>query len=307
MKVGVIGTGHVGLVACVAFAEMGHEVTGVDVDHERIEQLKRGIPPFYEPGLEDMLQRYTGTEALSFSSDVADAVRDGEIVFVSVGTPSRASGEANLLAVERVAREVARHADSAANGRLVLVQKSTVPAGTATRVKRALRLANRNAAARVDVASNPEFLREGQAIRDSLEPDRILVGAESVHAFEVFRRLYQPLIDKGYTYIETDVATAELAKHASNAFLALKISYINALARICEVAGADVTRVADIMGSDPRIGRAFLNAGMGYGGFCFPKDLQAFERLSDSLGYDFPLLREVARLTPGRQESRASA
>jgi UDPglucose 6-dehydrogenase len=296
MKLGVIGTGHVGLVACVAFAEMGHQVVGVDVDEERVEQLKRGIPPFYEPGLEELLQRHVGTDALSFSTEVADAVRDAEIVFVSVGTPARVSGEANLLAVERVAREVARHADTAANGRLVLVQKSTVPAGTAIRVRRALRLANRNAVATVDVASNPEFLREGQAIRDSLEPDRILVGAESVHAFEVFRRLYQPLIDQGCPYIETDVPTAELAKHASNAFLALKISYINALARLCETAGADVTRVADIMGSDPRIGRAFLDAGMGYGGFCFPKDLQAFERLSDSLGYDFPLLREVARL-----------
>ncbi|HEX6207131.1 MAG TPA: UDP-glucose/GDP-mannose dehydrogenase family protein [Actinomycetota bacterium] len=296
MKIGVIGTGHVGLVACVTYAEMGHQVVGVDVDEERVDQLGRGIAPFFEPGLVELLQRHLAGGSLSFSTAIADAVRGAEVVFICVGTPSRATGEANLLAVERVAREVAVHSDQAAGGRLVLVQKSTVPAGTATRVRRALRMANRDAGARVSVASNPEFLREGQAIRDSLEPDRILVGADSVYAFEAMRRLYKSLIDNGTEYIETDVPTAELAKHASNAFLALKISYANALARLCERSGADVTRVADIMGSDPRIGRAFLDAGMGYGGFCFPKDLQAFEHLSDSLGYDFPLLREVARL-----------
>jgi UDPglucose 6-dehydrogenase len=178
----------------------------------------------------------------------------------------------------------------------VLVQKWTVPAGTADRLRRAVRLASPAAAERVDVASNPEFLREGRGIQDSLNPDRILVGADSVHAFDVMRSLYQPLIDKGCEYFETDVHTAELAKHACNAFLALKISYMNALARVCELAGADIVRVADVMGSDPRIGRAFLDAGLGFGGYCFPKDIQAFEHLASSLGYDFPLLREVARL-----------
>ncbi|HEU4481105.1 MAG TPA: nucleotide sugar dehydrogenase, partial [Actinomycetota bacterium] len=172
----------------------------------------------------------------------------------------------------------------------------TVPAGTAARVKRTVQRMRPKDLPELEVASNPEFLREGKAIEDNLNPDRILVGAESDHAREALRGVYRPWLDEGYTYIETDIATAELSKHACNAFLAMKISYVNALARLCERAGADVTQVAEVMGSDPRIGRAFLDAGLGYGGFCFPKDIQAFERLSHRLGYDFGLLREVARV-----------
>ena len=283
MRVGVIGTGHVGLVAAATFAEIGHHVVGADADAEKVELLRQGIPTFYEPGLEDLLRVNASNGRLSFTSDIAQAVSAAEVVFVCVGTPAKVSGEANLVAVERAVREVARHAEDD----LVLVQKSTVPAGTAIRVRQAIRVQNARAARRVDVVSNPEFLREGRAIEDSLKPDRILVGAESDHAFHQMRRLYRPLIDKGCTYIETDVKTAELAKHASNAFLALKISFANALARVCELAGADVVSVADIMGSDPRIGRAFLDAGLGFGGYCFPKDIQAFERLAAQLGYDF--------------------
>jgi UDPglucose 6-dehydrogenase len=292
MKVGVIGTGHVGLIACVSFAELGHRVVGTDSDAEKIDLLSRGVAPFHEPGLDDLLKVHGANGRLSFTSTTAEAVAGADVVFICVGTPALASGDANLIAVERATREVATHF----HGRLVLVQKSTVPVGTANKVSRALRLHNPGDAHRVDIVSNPEFLQEGRAIQDSLHPDRILVGAESDHAFQVMRRIYRPIIDNGCIYIETDVKTAELAKHASNAFLALKISYANALARICELAGADVTAVADIMGSDPRIGRSFLNAGLGYGGFCFPKDIQAFDRLASRLGYDFALLREVARI-----------
>jgi UDPglucose 6-dehydrogenase len=292
MRVGVLGTGHVGLIAAVTFAELGHDVVGTDADEEKIDLLKRGVPPFFEPGLEELLQKHAGEGSLSFTSDAAEAVAGTDVVFICVGTPAAASGEANLIAVERATRAVATHASAD----LILVQKSTVPAGTATRVRQALRLHSLEGAARVEVVSNPEFLREGRAIEDSLNPDRILVGAESARALHVMRQLYRPLIDRGCIYIETDVKTAELAKHACNAFLALKISYANALARLCELSGTDVVTVADTMGCDPRIGRSFLDAGLGYGGFCFPKDIQAFDRLAAKLGYDFSLLREVARI-----------
>jgi UDPglucose 6-dehydrogenase len=291
VRIGVIGTGHVGLVAAATFAHIGHDVVATDVDEEKIEKLSRGVAPFFEPGLDDLLRDNVAAGRLRFATDTAAAV-DVDVVFVCVGTPAKASGEANLVALERAVREVARHARPG----LVLVQKSTVPAGTAERVERAIRLQNGGARSDVEIVSNPEFLREGTAIDDSLRPDRILVGAESPRAFALMREVYRPLIDAGCTYLETDVKTAELAKHASNAFLAMKISFANALARICELSGADVVSVADIMGADPRIGRAFLDAGLGYGGFCFPKDLLAFDRLAEDLGYDFALLREVRRI-----------
>lgn len=291
MRVGVIGTGHVGLVAAACFAEIGHEVVATDRDIERVEQLAEGVAPFYEPGLEPLLERHSATGRLAFSPDTRDAVVGAEVVFVCVGTPARASGEASLVAVERAVRDVAAYASHG----LILVQKSTVPAGTATRAQRAIAIQDGDAG-RIEVVSNPEFLREGRAIEDTLNPDRILVGAGSSHAFRVMRAVYQPLIDRGCVYVETDIRTAELAKHASNAFLAMKISYANALARVCELAGADVVSVAGIMGLDPRIGRDFLDAGLGYGGFCFPKDVQGFERLAAKFGYDFGLLREVRRI-----------
>jgi UDPglucose 6-dehydrogenase len=292
MRVAVIGTGHVGLVAAVSFAEIGHRVVGTDADFEKIRQLRRGAAPFHEPGLTELLRTTMDSGHLTFTTDTCEAVTDAELVFICVGTPARANGEANLIAVERAARDVG----ACANDGLVLVQKSTVPAGTAARVERALRLGARDPSRTIHVVSNPEFLREGRAIEDSLRPDRILIGSSSPWALQMLRELYRPLIEGGATYIETDVKTAELAKHASNAFLAMKISYANALARICEMAGADVVAVADIMGSDPRIGRAFLDAGLGYGGFCFPKDIQAFDRLAAQLGYDFSLLREISRI-----------
>jgi UDPglucose 6-dehydrogenase len=292
LRVVVLGTGHVGLVTCASLAHLGHEVVGVDSDEEKVAALEDGTVPFHEPGLQDLVTEGVASGRLSFSRDGGSALEEADIVFICVGTPARADGEANLLAVEQAARTVARHALR----EMIVVEKSTVPAGTAGRVKRALRDERPELASRLEVVSNPEFLREGKAVQDSVQPDRILVGAESDWALERMRTLYAALIDRGVRLIETDIHTAELSKHACNAFLALKVSYINAIARLCERSGADVMDVAEVMGSDPRIGRAFLNAGLGYGGFCFPKDIQAFERLSSRLGYEFGLLHEVARI-----------
>ncbi len=292
MNVAVIGTGHVGLVTAATLAALRHDVVGVDRDEEKIAGLRQGRCPFFEPGLQALIEDGSGSGRLRFEADPADAVAGAEVLFVCVGTPAKASGEANLVAVERAARSVAKHLTATA----VVVEKSTVPAGTSHRLRQALIRERPDLENDLEVVSNPEFLREGRAVEDSLHPDRLLVGSTSERGFQTMRRLYEPLIRAGCPLIETDIATAELAKHACNAFLALKISYVNALARLCERTGADVADVADVMGSDPRIGRAFLDAGLGYGGYCFPKDLQAFERLADSLGYDFPILREVARI-----------
>ena len=291
MRVAVIGTGHVGLVTCVTFAAMGHDVVGTDSDGEKIESLNKGIVPFFEPGVADLLHEGFASGRLSFVTNYENAVPGADVVFICVGTPPRASGEANLIAVEKAAREVARYAV----GPTILAEKSTVPAGTADRLRRAIKL-ERPDTDELDVVSNPEFLREGNAVDDSLNPDRILVGAESDAAFETMRRLYNPLTEKGIPLIETNIRTAELAKHACNAFLALKISYANALSLLCERAGADVVAVTEVMGKDDRIGPQFLRAGLGYGGYCFPKDLVAFEHLASQLGYEFGLLSEVARI-----------
>ncbi|HEX2026072.1 MAG TPA: UDP-glucose/GDP-mannose dehydrogenase family protein [Actinomycetota bacterium] len=300
MNVGIVGTGHVGLPTAAALAHLGHTVTATDADRERIEGLARGSSPFFEPGLDELVERGVAAGRLSFTADPAEAISRAEVVFLCVGTPPTATGEANLSAIERAAEVVARHA----GGTVVVVEKSTVPAGTAERV--AQTLARHRPDASFFVASNPEFLREGSAVEDSLHPARILVGSDSPEALDTLRRLYRPLVDDGARWIETDLRTAELAKHACNAFLATKVSFANALARISEAAGADVVAVTEIMGADPRIGPAHLSAGLGYGGYCFPKDLQAFERLSSGLGYDFPLLREVARINDEAVEAAFS-
>jgi UDPglucose 6-dehydrogenase len=297
VNVVVIGTGHVGLVTCVTLAECGHAVTGVDCDDTKISLLSEGRSPFYEPGLETLLQRHLAAGSLRFTTTPNDVLAEVDAVYICVGTPPSTNGEASLVAVEQAARDVGRHGRDG----VVVVEKSTVPAGTAERI--ALTLHRERPGLRFDVVSNPEFLREGTGVEDSLAPDRILIGAHSARGFEVMRRIYAPLLRNGATLIETDIATAELAKHACNAFLSLKISFANALAAICERAGADVVAVADVMGADQRIGRAFLDAGMGFGGFCFPKDLVAFERLANRLGYHFPLLDEVARINTEAVES----
>jgi UDPglucose 6-dehydrogenase len=290
MRVAIIGAGHVGLVTTVTLAEIGHDVAAVDLDQEKIETLRRGEAPFFEPGLQELLDRHGGSGRLSFERDAALVLTGADIVFICVGTPANPDGEANLAAVERAAADIARHADQGA----VVVGKSTVPAGTAVRIRATFEHARPDAT--FHLVSNPEFLREGTAIADALEPVRVLVGADDQAGFDAMRRLYAPLLDRGVRLIETDVATAELAKQATNAFLALKISYANALARLCEGIGADVVAVTEVMGSDPRIGPAFLGAGLGFGGYCLPKDVAAFERLAERSGHPFPLLAEVARI-----------
>lgn len=290
MEIAVIGMGHVGLVTAATLAWLGHRVVGVDSDLERLVTLRRGDTPFFEPELEPLMRSEVTAGRLRFADTIDEAVRSADAAFICVGTPPDAEGEANLQAVERAAEEIA----IAATGPLLVVEKSTVPAGTAERVAATLHKRRPDIAFRL--ASNPEFLREGSAVRDSLEPYRILVGGEEPDVFETMRAIYMPIIESGATWIETDVATAELAKHACNAFLALKISYANALARLCERAGGDVTAVTAVMGADPRIGKDFLAAGLGYGGYCFPKDVAAFGALARRLGYSFTLLDEVVRI-----------
>lgn len=297
MRVAIVGIGHVGLPTAAALAHIGHDVRAIDSDGAKVAMLGDGRSPFYEPGLDDLISEGVSGGRLKFSTEPAQVIGGAAVVFICVGTPPRASGEASLVAMERAAETIAAHS----SGDVVVVQKSTVPTGTATRLGEHLSRYNPNV--RFHVVSNPEFLREGHAVEDSLRPVRILVGGDSQLAFEVMRELYAPVVAEGAKWIETDVNTAELAKHASNAFLATKISFANALARVCELADADVVAVADAMGSDPRIGRAFLDAGLGYGGYCFPKDLASFERLSSRLGYDFGLLREVARVNEEAVES----
>jgi UDPglucose 6-dehydrogenase len=298
VQIAVVGTGHVGLVTCVSLAALGHDVVGTDADAGKISMLREGVTPFFEPGLESLLGEQLTAGRLEFVPDVASAVPGAEVAFICVGTPSRVDGESNLFAVETAGRDIARHA----TGPLVVVEKSTVPAGTADRL--AVALTRERPDLSIEVVSNPEFLREGSAVEDALHPDRILIGATTEAALFAMRRVYRPLTARGIRLIETDIRTAELAKHACNAFLALKISYANALARLCERADADVRAVAEVMGTDPRIGRAFLDAGLGYGGYCFPKDLAAFERLAERLGYEFPLLAQISRIN---DEAVASA
>jgi UDPglucose 6-dehydrogenase len=290
MKIGVIGTGHVGLVTAAMLAHLGHEVAAVDADPDKLSALRQGRLPFFEPGLQELLTEGSTERNLRFTDRTSKVVAGAEVVFICVGTPADADGEASLVAIERAAEQIA----DAATGPVVVVEKSTVPAGTAERVAVVLRRRRRDVT--FNVVSNPEFLREGSAVQDSLHPDRILVGADNEAGADALRSVYRSLIETGTAFIETDVRTAELAKHASNAFLSLKISYANALARLCELSGADVVAVTRVMGSDPRIGDSFLEAGLGYGGYCFPKDVAAFRGLARRLGYDFGLLDEVIKI-----------
>ena len=296
MHVVVIGTGHVGLVTAGTLAALGHQVIGVDGDPAVVAGLQEGRCPFFEPGLDELV--HAGLEAgrLRFDDDPAAALDGAEVAFICVGTPGRPTGEPNLVAVEQVATTIGRCATAG----MVVVEKSTVPVQTAERIRITL---ERTSPHRFHVVSSPEFLREGLAVEDSLRPDRILVGADHPAGHEAMRRVYAPLLDAGVPFHATDLPTAELAKHACNAFLALKISFANALARVCELSGADVVKIADIMGSDPRIGRAFLDAGLGFGGSCFPKDLAAFRAQAARLGYDFRLLDEVVRANDEALES----
>jgi UDPglucose 6-dehydrogenase len=294
MRVTVIGAGHVGLVTAVCLAKLGHDVVADDDDSAKVDLLRQGTAWFYEPGLEELLREALTAGRLRFTSDKAEAVRHGEVIFICVGTPPRQDGSPNLALVEAVAREVARNLPVGESK--LICEKSTVPVQTGEKVAQVI---DREApeGAVYEVASNPEFLREGSAVVDTLRPDRIVVGADSERGFAILRELYEPILrDTDCEWLATDRATAELIKHASNAFLATKISFINAVARVCERSGADVEVVARGMGLDPRIGPSFLRAGPGYGGSCFPKDVAAFAHRSRELGVDFTMLNEVARI-----------
>jgi UDPglucose 6-dehydrogenase len=300
VKLAVVGVGHVGLVSVATLARWGHEVVGLDADEDRIALLRSGTIPFHEPGLGELVREGEAEGRIRFTDDLAEAIAEAEAVFVCVGTPSLPDGAPDLRLVEQVVRDVAR----VATRPLVVVEKSTVPARTGERLVGVVgqERRRRGDGPQVLIASNPEFLREGTAVRDTLHPDRVVVGADDADALEVLRRIYAPVTAEGVPMVETDVATAELIKHASNAMLATKISFINGVARICDAVGADVEAVAHGMGLDPRIGTSFLRAGMGYGGSCFPKDVDAFIHLARSVGEDFGLLEEVRAINEGQRE-----
>ena len=290
MKLAVIGTGHVGLITGVALASLGHDVVGMDVSEDKVAMLSRGDIPFHEPDLPQLLSQGLASGHLSFTTSVAEAVDGAQAVFICVGRPPVGQGDRSLTAVEDAAREVAR---SASDG-VVLVVKSTVPPGTTGRIAKVV--AQERPELSCSAVSSPEFLREGHAVQDTLDPDRLVVGADDLHGAQVMNEVYAPLLDRGVMVFRTDPRTAELSKLASNAFLATKVSFANALARVAELADADVDGVTAIMGADPRIGPAFLGAGMGYGGYCLPKDVVTLEKVADRLGYDFGILRETARI-----------
>ncbi|WP_127531061.1 UDP-glucose dehydrogenase family protein [Paenibacillus kobensis] len=286
MKLAVIGTGYVGLVSGVCFAHLGNEVICVDKVKEKIEMLDRGEVPIYEPGLKELIHTNVEAGRLRFSTNLADAVQESDIIILAVGTPSLPNGEANLSYIKQAAAEIG----AAINQYKVIVTKSTVPVGTNEKVA-AIIAEHTNQL--FDVASVPEFLREGSAIRDTLNPDRIVIGASSEKAREWLRQLHSVLTDN---ILVTDIRSAEMIKYASNAFLATKISFINEIANICEKVGADVTKVAEGMGHDKRIGRSFLKAGIGYGGSCFPKDTQALIQIAGHVDYEFKLLKSVVEV-----------
>ena len=288
MRIAIIGSGYVGLVTGACFADLGNTVTCVDNDESKIRSLKRGEIPIYEPGLKELVNRNAGEGRLAFGSRIKDAVRRAEVIFIAVGTPSKENGEADLTFVENVSREIAL---SMPSYRLI-VEKSTVPINTGEWVKHTLKVFNKRNI-KFDVASNPEFLREGSAIEDFMHPDRIVIGVESKKARDILTELYKPL---KAPMVVTDIKSAELIKHASNSFLAAKISFINAVSSVCDKLGADVSCVAKGMGLDKRIGKDFLNAGIGFGGSCFPKDLAAFVRIAEKSGCDLGILKEAQKV-----------
>jgi UDPglucose 6-dehydrogenase len=293
MNLAIVGSGYVGLVTGTCFAEVGHTVICVDNDLKKVHQLQDGHIPIYEPGLEELVKKNVANGRLTFTASIGEAVKASKVVFIAVPTPPQPDGSVDLSFVEGVAREIAVHIDDYK----IVVDKSTVPVKTGEKV--AQTISRCNPKADIDVVSNPEFLREGSAVEDLMKPDRIVVGVSSDRAIASMREIYEPF---NSPIMFTDLNSAELIKHAANSFLALKISYINAVAAICEASGANVERVADGMGADKRIGRSFLNAGIGYGGSCFPKDISAFIRISRELGYEFSLLEEVEKINANQKE-----
>jgi len=288
MKIGVIGTGYVGLVTAVCLADLGHNVTGTDVVPEKVDKASQGIAHIYEPGLEDLLKKNLRKGNLSFIHDLTKTIQSSDVLFVCVNTPQREDGSADMTFVEGVSRKIAENL----NSYKVVVEKSTVPVKTSMWIKRTISL-HKKKEMEFDVASNPEFLREGSAVSDFLNPDRIIIGVETEKAGDILVNIYRKLKNK---ILVTNIDTAELIKHASNSFLALKISYINLISDLCEKTDADIELVARGMGLDPRIGSQFLRAGLGYGGACFPKDIRALARIGDDLGVNVNLLKETDRI-----------
>jgi UDPglucose 6-dehydrogenase len=293
VEISIIGSGYVGLVTGACFADVGHTVICVDNDSKKIESLQAGKVPIYEPGLEELIHRNVSARRLRFTGSTKDGVDNSQIVFIAVPTPQQPDGNVDLSFIEKVARDIA----AVLKDYRVIVDKSTVPVKTGEKVAESIKRYNRHGA-EFDVVSNPEFLREGCAVGDLMHPDRIVIGAQSQHAVDLMKKVYEPFMAP---ILVTDVNSAELIKHAANSFLALKISYINAVAAICEASGADVEKVADGIGMDQRIGRNFLNAGIGYGGSCFPKDIAAFITISEQLGVPFTLLKEVQRINASQK------
>jgi UDPglucose 6-dehydrogenase len=310
MRICIVGTGYVGLVAGTCLAEIGHLVVCVDDDRQKIEVLQSGGMPIYEPGLEELVARNLREGRLAFTADLREGIEAATAVFICVGTPPLEDGDADLSAVEQAARRIGELSSSYK----LVVEKSTVPVQTGMWIEKTLRVYGDSGQVEFDVASNPEFLREGSAVIDFLHPDRIVVGVGHPRAERLLREMYDPIIRRTFVcpvhstcpatepvpFLVTDIRSAELIKHASNAFLATKISFINSVADLCELVGADVELVARGMGLDGRIGQAFLKAGLGFGGFCFPKDLQAFVKIAERCGHDFRLLREVDRINQAR-------
>ena len=312
MRISVVGTGYVGLVTGSCLAEIGHDVICTDNDASKIKVLEDGGLPIYEPGLEKVICAARKEKRLRFSADPADAATQGDAIFICVGTPPLADGDADLSAIDHVARMIATHANSPK----LVIEKSTVPARTGEELKRALAVYGRKSKVTFRVASNPEFLREGTAVEDFLHPDRVVVGTDDEIAEKQLKEIYRPVLERKFNcpvhtaspcpngpapaWLVTTINSAELIKHASNSFLALKISYANMVADLAERLGADIKEVMHAVGRDPRIGTAFFNPGLGFGGFCLPKDLQAFVHLAERSGVDFTMLREAERINKGR-------
>ncbi|HBL77269.1 MAG: UDP-glucose 6-dehydrogenase [Bacteroidetes bacterium GWF2_42_66] len=300
MKISVVGTGYVGLVSGTCFAETGIDVACVDIDQRKIDMLNNGKIPIYEPGLEDIYKKNVEKGRLSFTTNIADSLQDADAIFIAVGTPPGEDGSADLKYVLNVAREVGKHLDHY----MVVVTKSTVPVGTSHKIKAAVaaELKKRNCDIPFDVASNPEFLKEGSAVADFLKPDRIVVGTDSERAMKVMQRLYKPFLLNGHPILFMDIASSEMTKYAANSMLATKISFMNDIANLCELVGADVGMVRKGIGSDVRIGNHFIYPGTGYGGSCFPKDVQALIRTGDEKGHSLEILKAVENVN-NRQKS----
>lgn len=301
MKIAVIGTGYVGLVSGTCFSELGVNVTCLDIDQKKIDSLNKGIMPIYEPGLEDMVNHNMQKGLLSFTSSYSEALKDAEAAFICVGTPPDEDGSADLKYVLAVAHEIGRNI----NDYIVVVTKSTVPIGTSEKVRKAVadELAARNSKIKFDVASNPEFLKEGSAIADFMKPDRVVVGIDSEEAKELMTRLYRPMLLNNFRVIFTDIPSAEMIKYAANSMLATRISFMNELANLCELVGADVNMVRKGIGSDTRIGSKFLYPGCGYGGSCFPKDVKALIKTASDNGYSLEILKSVEKVNEQQKKT----